>query len=119
MELYVDSPEGVSLTHEDGGQTFFSYFSEEKGLGLGSHITDYKSLAAKKYTRILVGPAQEGKENVYPLTFKTYLKNTTILDTTIPMRVHRNSDGSVSLSCESNKKFMTWGDGSDTKDNKD
>lgn len=109
MELYVGSPEGVSLTHEDGGKTFFSYFSEENGLG--SHISDYKSQSAKKYTRILVERARNRKENVYQLTFKTYLINTTIINTTIEMRVHRNNDGSVSLFCESNKKFMTWGDG--------
>ena len=108
MELFVDSPEGVSLTHEDGGQTFFSYFSKENSLG--SYISDFKSLVGKKYTRILVG---KGKENVYPLTFSTYdtYDSERNINTTIEMRVHRNNDGSVSLSCERNKKFMTWGDG--------
>jgi hypothetical protein len=108
MELFVGSPEGVSLTHEDGGQTFFSYFSKENSLG--SYISDFKSLVGKKYTRILVG---KGKENVYPLTFSTYdtYDSERNINTTIEMRVHRNNDGSVSLSCESNKKFMTWGDG--------
>ena len=115
MALYIGSPEGVSLTHEDGGQTFFSYFSEENYLG--SHVTDFKSLAAKRYTRILVGPNKT--ENVYPLTFSTYLINTTLIKTTIEMRVHRNSDGSVSLSCESNKKFMTWGESPSLRDGKE
>jgi len=109
MELYVGSPEGVSLTHEDGGETFFSYFSAENYLG--SYISDYKSQASRKYTRILVGAAE--KENVYPLTFNTYLNTGRNANTTIDMRVHKNNDGSVSLSCESNNKFMTWGDGSE------
>jgi hypothetical protein len=114
MELFVGSPEGVSLTHEDGGQTFFSYFAKEN-YKLGSYISDFKSLAGKKYTRILVG---KGKENVYPLTFSTYHDSERNINTTIEMRVHRNNDGSASLSCESNKKFMTWGDGSDTSERK-
>ena len=109
MELYVGSHEGVSLAHEDGGQTFFSYFSKENYLG--SYISDFKSQAPRKFTRILVGRAQ--KENVYPLTFNTYLDRERSTNTTIDVRVHRNNDGSVSLSCESNKKFMTWGDGAE------
>ena len=109
MELYVGSPEGVSLTHEDGGETFFSYFSAENYLG--SYISDYKSQASRKYTRILVGAAK--KENVYPLTFNTYLNTGRNANTTIDMRVHKNNDGSVSLSCKNNKKFMAWGDRSE------
>jgi len=108
MELYVGSNEGVSLTHEDGGEKFFSYFSAENNLG--SFISDFKSQASRKYTRILVGPVKN--ESVYPLTFYTY-PNT---NKTIDMRVHRNNDGSVSLSCESNNKFMTWGDGAGKSD---
>ena len=56
MELYAGDHEGVSLAHEDYGETFFSYFSAENYLG--SYISDFKSQAASKYTRILVGHAR-------------------------------------------------------------
>ena len=81
------------------------------GSYISSRVQDFKSQAPRKFTRILVGRAQ--KENVYPLTFNTYLDRERNTNTTIDVRVHRNKDGSVSLSCESTKKFMTWGDGSE------
>jgi len=103
MELYVDDHEGVSLTHDDGGQTFFSFFNED-----GSYISDFKSQEATKYTRVLVKNTTQ--ENVYQLTFFTHKDQNKNNNKTERMRVHRNSDGTVSLSCESNNKFMTWAD---------
>ena len=103
MELYVDDHEGVSLTHDDGGQTFFSFFNED-----GSYISDFKSQEATKYTRVLVKNTTQ--ENVYQLTFFTHKDQNRNSNKTERMRVHRNSDGTVSLSCESNNKFMTWAD---------
>ena len=103
MELYVDDHEGVSLTHDDGGQTFFSFFNED-----GSYISDFKSQEATKYTRVLVKNTTQ--ENVYQLTFFTHKDQNKNSNKTERMRVHRNSDGTVSLSCESNNKFMTWAD---------
>jgi len=103
MELYVDDHEGVSLTHDDGGQTFFSFFNED-----GSYISDFKSQEATKYTRVLVKNTTQ--ENVYQLTFFTHKDQNRNSNKTERMRVHRNSDGTVSLSCETNNKFMTWAD---------
>jgi len=106
MDLYVGSKEGVSLAHEDEGQKFSTYaaFSTDRYISPWR----YKSLDSMHYTRILVG-ATKGND-VYPMTFSIFsVWSFNTYTRTENMKVHQNNDGTVSLSCESNGKYVTWG----------
>merc|ERR1711970_367138 len=114
MDMYVNEEVGVSLVHEDNGVKFFSTFFHSSSAA-GTRLSRFKSEANNSFTRILVRPSTQ--KNVYPMVFTYRSSNSdsepiAVNKTSVDMRVHQNGDGTVSLACVSNGKFMAWGDGS-------